>query len=411
MTDPGRRLRMACGQRRPTRSAASPSGPRARPATSRRRSAVLLLPRELESFILRDQAEDLLTAPGRRGRRARPRALRRLPAAAGRRSPTASRRRQARRLRLPGIPRAIVIFHPLQYPLARGLIAQHPDAELWYWRWDRYEVAYDASPRQRDAAGGPAPRRDLRAALTVVVSDALGRRRPRGGRRRRCWCRSPPTPSRRPTPGATVVAVSLGHLGHRTDWTLLRALAERHARARPAADRRVARAASPAATRTSRRAARAPNLVWLGRRSDEEAARLILLRRRRASCPFERSEFNDTALPLPDPQVRAAGPPDGLARTSRACARGTARCTIADVARRVGRGAARAGRRARAAGRRAARVGAGADRARAEPAAVGAAGGAGDRERAARLRARQQRAIRARSAVPRDAARSRRRAG
>jgi hypothetical protein len=40
----------------------------------------------------------------------------------------------------------------------------------------------------------------------------------------------------------------------------------------------------------------APNLVWLGRRSDEEAARLI-------ACadvgivPFERSEFNETALP------------------------------------------------------------------------------------------------------------------
>jgi hypothetical protein len=40
----------------------------------------------------------------------------------------------------------------------------------------------------------------------------------------------------------------------------------------------------------------APNLVWLGRRSDEEAARLI-------TCadvgivPFEQSEFNETALP------------------------------------------------------------------------------------------------------------------
>ena len=67
---------------------------------------------------------------------------------------------QARRLKLPGVPRAIVIFHPLQYPLARGLIAQHPDAELWYWRWDRYEAAYDATPRQRDAAGGAAPGRE-----------------------------------------------------------------------------------------------------------------------------------------------------------------------------------------------------------------------------------------------------------
>ena len=81
---------------------------------------------------------------------------------------------QARRLRLPGVPRAIVIFHPLQYPLARGLIAQHPDAELWYWRWDRYEVAYDASPRQRARLEDLHLAATLRAAVTVVVSDALG---------------------------------------------------------------------------------------------------------------------------------------------------------------------------------------------------------------------------------------------
>ena len=41
---------------------------------------------------------------------------------------------------------------------------------------------------------------------------------------------------------------------------------------------------------------RLPNLVWLGRRSDEEAARLILLADV-GIVPFERSEFNDTALP------------------------------------------------------------------------------------------------------------------
>ena len=40
----------------------------------------------------------------------------------------------------------------------------------------------------------------------------------------------------------------------------------------------------------------AANVVWLGRRSDEEAARLILLADV-GIVPFERSEFNDTALP------------------------------------------------------------------------------------------------------------------
>jgi len=40
----------------------------------------------------------------------------------------------------------------------------------------------------------------------------------------------------------------------------------------------------------------APNLVWLGRRSDEEAARLIGLADV-GIVPFEKSEFNETALP------------------------------------------------------------------------------------------------------------------
>ena len=39
---------------------------------------------------------------------------------------------QAHRLRLPGHPRALVVYDPLQYPLARGLSGPYPDAELWY---------------------------------------------------------------------------------------------------------------------------------------------------------------------------------------------------------------------------------------------------------------------------------------
>ena len=37
-------------------------------------------------------------------------------------------------MKLPGFPRVLVIFHPLQYPYARGLVMAYPDAELWYWR-------------------------------------------------------------------------------------------------------------------------------------------------------------------------------------------------------------------------------------------------------------------------------------
>jgi hypothetical protein len=39
--------------------------------------------------------------------------------------------RQVRRLRFPGKPRVLVLFHPRQYRLARALAARH-EAEIWY---------------------------------------------------------------------------------------------------------------------------------------------------------------------------------------------------------------------------------------------------------------------------------------
>src|SRR3954469_20826744 len=185
---------------------------------------VLLLPRTLEQFILRDQAEDLLTAPGVvavEPARISYGAYLRLPASVG----DGLAAGQARRLKLPGVPRVIVIFHPLQYPLARGLIAQHPDAELWYWRWDRYEAAYDASRRGRARLEDLHIAASLRATGNVVVSDALGEQ---GGDEEAEPLLVPLAADSfpAPDPGATVVAVSLGHLGHRTDWALLRAVAE-----------------------------------------------------------------------------------------------------------------------------------------------------------------------------------------
>jgi hypothetical protein len=255
--------------------------------------AVLLLPRELESFILRDQAEDLLTAPGVvavEPARVPYGVYLRLPASVA----DGIAATQARRLRLPGVPRAVVIFHPLQYPLAHGLIAQHRDAELWYWRWDRYEVAYDATPRQRARLEELHLAASMRAAVTVVVSDALGEiAREEGSEPVLVPLSADSFPA--PPPGETVVAVSLGHLGHRTDWALLRAVAEgmpelvllligawHEQESGDDPDFQACRAA--------------PNLVWLGRRSDEEAARLIMLADV-GIVPFERSEFNETALP------------------------------------------------------------------------------------------------------------------
>src|SRR4051794_39759261 len=134
---------------------------------------VLLLPRRLEEFILREQAEDLLTAPGVvavEPARISYGAYLRVPASVA----DGLAATQARRLKLPGVPRAIVIFHPLQYPLARALVAAHPDAELWYWRWDRYDAAYDASSRKRARLEELHLAASMRAAVNVVVSDALG---------------------------------------------------------------------------------------------------------------------------------------------------------------------------------------------------------------------------------------------
>jgi hypothetical protein len=92
---------------------------------------LLLLPAPLERCAVRARAEDLLTAPG-------------VAAIDPSRISYASLARfseavadgiaavQARRMRLPGYPRAMVVFHPYQYPLARAVRSAHPDAELWY---------------------------------------------------------------------------------------------------------------------------------------------------------------------------------------------------------------------------------------------------------------------------------------
>jgi hypothetical protein len=92
---------------------------------------VLLLPVPLEAFELRERAEDLLTAPGVAAVDP-PRLTYAGAARLGESFAEGLTVVQARRLRLPGFPRALVVFDPLQYPLARALGGLHPDAELWY---------------------------------------------------------------------------------------------------------------------------------------------------------------------------------------------------------------------------------------------------------------------------------------
>jgi hypothetical protein len=86
---------------------------------------ILLLPSRLEDFELRVHARALLEIPRvialEPSRLRTPRFLR-----------DAAGLRQARRLRFPGQPRLAVLYHPTQYPLARGLLTHYDALELWY---------------------------------------------------------------------------------------------------------------------------------------------------------------------------------------------------------------------------------------------------------------------------------------
>ena len=90
---------------------------------------LLLLPCALEQFELEEHARGLLRIPRvvalEPGRVRTPSFIR-----------DAASLRQAKRLKLPGTPRLVVLYHPIQYPLARALCARYQDVELWYVRPD-----------------------------------------------------------------------------------------------------------------------------------------------------------------------------------------------------------------------------------------------------------------------------------
>jgi hypothetical protein len=130
---------------------------------------VLLLPVALERFTLRERVEDLLSAPGVVA--VDPSRL--SYGAVARVSDTVADSLaavQARRLRLPGYPRALIVFHPDQYPLARSLRDLHPDAELWYGppeeptderRQALHDRAIERATWQFEHPGGPAHTQNL----------------------------------------------------------------------------------------------------------------------------------------------------------------------------------------------------------------------------------------------------------
>ncbi|MFL5821238.1 MAG: hypothetical protein ACJ76S_11225 [Solirubrobacteraceae bacterium] len=257
------------------------------------RIALLLLPRTLESFILRDQAADLLRSPGVVAVPAPGvpyGVLGRMPGPLSSAVATA----QARALRAPGEPVAAMIFHPFQYPLARALLARWPRCELWYGLFDRTPVAPDAGVRSRRRLAELHAAAAERASLVFAVSTKLVELEREAGRDA-ALIPSAADSFPAPDPADAVIAIALGNLGRRTDWSLLHALGQRmpeltlllvggvvEDECRDDPDYRACRAL--------------PGLVWLGRRSDEEAARLMLCADG-GLAPFRRDEFNEAGLP------------------------------------------------------------------------------------------------------------------
>lgn len=113
------------------------------PAAAEESMAVLLLPGPLEGFERGAHARSLLAIP-------RVVALE----ASRRRTPTFLRNaiamRQARRLRLPGRLRMVILYHAAQYPLARALCDHHDAAQLWYLPPDRATLSGRTAEETRE---------------------------------------------------------------------------------------------------------------------------------------------------------------------------------------------------------------------------------------------------------------------
>ena len=282
-------------------AARSTRGPLAPPPRARApwtgRSACCCCPRTLEQFILRDQAAGPAAVRRRRRRGARARALRGARAAAGgrRATPSPRARRGACGFRARRASSRSSTRSSTRWPARSS--RRNPAASC-----GTGAGTATSAPRRRAARdrarleelhepGRRALEPDLRGLRGARAPGARGR--PRGHARaagRRLLPRARPR-------GASTVAVSLG--APRPSGRLGAAARGRRAHGRPA--RRCCWSApgtrtSCAATRTSRPAAPRPNLLWLGARSDEEAARLILCADV-GIVPFERHPFNDAGLP------------------------------------------------------------------------------------------------------------------
>ncbi len=295
------------------------------------RRPLLLLPRPVDEFVLGDHARELLDAAG--GAVALPG---RVPYGALTRAPGALRGGVARTIashlahQIPAgwtpDDTVLVAYHAIQWPAVRALMGRGVARELWYCRWDRYEEAQDAG-RLRELLGEWHAAMAEASALTFAVSGRLAELEEEAGRSAITVGLSaddfpdgPLAPTERgaelvagaaeqgaavltvdpaaadqASHGEAPVAVSLGHLGRRTDWAWLRGAVERlpdlelllvgtwhDDEVGDDPDYRWLRAC--------------PQVRWLGRLDDADAAEVIA-QADVGLVPFLVDPFNECGLP------------------------------------------------------------------------------------------------------------------
>ena len=257
------------------------------------RLALFLLPKPLESFILADFVRPLLEAHGvavLEPGRVPAGALMRLPGPLA----AAEATRQANRVKLNGELAVVVAMHAVLQPLAAALLDRNPGAELWYGIWDRYDHAPDADEATRKRVHELHEALSRRADWRFAVSGALADVERAAGREADVL--PPPHDSfPAPDPAKSVVAVSMGHLGRRTDWKLLADLLEAMPELTLLLIGEVHADETPDDPNLARVMA-APGSVALGSLEDEAAARVISLADV-GILPFKLDEFNDGGLP------------------------------------------------------------------------------------------------------------------
>lgn len=290
------------------------------------RHPLLLLPRPIDQFLLSEHAHDLVARgdgavalPGRVPYGAIVRAPRPFQGVAA----GAIARSIARQIPPTWTPAqtVLVAYHAIEWPAAERLLRRGVADALWYFRWDRYEAAHDLGPRHRLLAGWHEAMAE-RAELVFTVSDELTRFEHDAGRAgaitvgQSCdaFPDGPLTPGGRGAAlvaaargaGATAetidgqarrpVAVSLGHLGRRTDWAWLRAAAEQVPDLELLLigswyDDEVGDDPDYHWLRGS------PQAVWLGRLDDADAA-AVIAEADVGLIPFTVDPFNAAGLPM-----------------------------------------------------------------------------------------------------------------